>query len=102
MTKCLNCNKEIEQNKNETKRFCSEACRKAYSRKADKLSYMDKSDNIKADTEYKEGYCKRCGRKVSEIDEQFTKEATPEQREYMGKLIEVCLPCSKNANTKTA
>ena len=84
--KCINCNKELEDNLNNTKKYCSDKCRKSYSRrttKSDNVRDETKSD-IKSDNSHKCLYCEHI------ITDEY----------YGGRadLIDVCYCCVAKRN----
>jgi len=90
MSKCLQCNKEISQIEGKkTRLFCSDACRMAYKRKANKLEFKSeqtkseqpfKSEQIKSEQKVEIGKCHACGKIVPDY-------------------ICICYDCFKKGNT---
>ena len=89
--KCINCNKEIENNPSRTKRFCCDACRKAYSRRTN-----DVGQNQVGQPTIQEGICHGCGRKIIDIKEQWVHGIGNEKD---ANNICICLPCVQKGIT---
>jgi len=113
MSKCLQCNNQIEQIEGKKARlYCGDSCRIAFKRKAniiDPISEQTKSEQTISEhsnpnmTEDEkrigkviEGYCHGCGRKITEIKGMATGTFLSEEQ---AKLICLCHECIKQGIT---